>query len=163
MEEKNKINKKGFLLGEFTLKMLVAIMCIIILLFLLYKIYGNFTGKTELSQAESSINAIGEEISSAVLSNSVRSYMVLNPQDWILVYFGGDVKKPEKCNGKCLCICEQVGWSGVVGKDQQSACNSQGVCKNVGYQIVGFTNQVISKPVQLEIQKVENGVSIVAK
>ena len=48
MEEKNKINKKGFLLGEFTLKMLVAIMCIIILLFLLYKIYGNFTGKTEL-------------------------------------------------------------------------------------------------------------------
>lgn len=163
MINKFKLNRKGFLLGEFTLKMLVAIMCIIILLFLLYKIYGNFTGKTELSQAESSINAIGEEISSAVLSNLPRSYIVLNPKDWILVYFGEEMKKPEKCNGKCLCICENKAFSGLAGWDMQTACNSQGVCKNVGYNIVGFTNQVISKPVALDIQKVDNGVSIVAK
>lgn len=166
MSKNVKMNRKGFLLGEFALKMLVAIVCIVILLFLLYKIYGNFTGQTELSQAESSMNSIGEEISSAVLSNAVRNYIVVNPRDWILVYFGEDVQKPDKCNGKCLCICEQVGWGGVIGGDQKTSCNKQGVCKNVGYQIIGFDKQVIYGPIQLEIkraEKVENGVSILVK
>lgn len=160
VQSRNKMNKRGFLLGEFTLKVLVAIVCIVVLLFLLFKVYQNFTGQNELMQADASLNALGEEITSAVLNDEVRDYIILNPKGWVLVYFGVNDQRPNKCNGNCLCICEEKGFFG----EQSSACDKKGMCKNVAYSVTGIDKSVkIDKPIGLSIKKDGNNVDIFVK
>lgn len=149
------VNKRGFLLGEFTLKVLIAILCILILMFLLYKIYATFTGQAYLDQANSTVSKIVEEINYAYLNPSIGgNYIMTSPKGWVLEYYSGNEQKPKLCNGDCLCVCEKVGWIG----NQVSKCDSNGKCAKVDLKISGLKEIVIDKPVQIIISKNEGGV-----
>lgn len=155
-------DKKGFLLGEFTLKVLVAILCIVVLLFLLYKVYANFMGKSKLDQAKSTVDKIIEEINAVSIGvEGERDYQILNPKDWVLLYYSTGEEKPKGksgCNGdKCLCICEKEGYI----DSQITKCENYGICKNLDVEILAFPNNfVIDGPKQINIKRTQGGVLI---
>ncbi len=118
-------NKKGFLLAEETLKIIISVICIGFLVFFLTSLYFAKMNSEKLKQAESSLERISEVIeNSEAKSEPVNG---LTPEGWYLFSFV-DEKKPNSCAGKnCLCICDKLGslnfWI-----SQAEKCNKDGVC-----------------------------------
>jgi hypothetical protein len=97
LEEKKMMNRKGFLLGEFTLKVILSVVSIIILGALLFGIYGIFAGNAEVKSAEGTLDRIVNgfeeleegEFTSLILVEPVDS-------DFIVDY--------KTCFSDCLCL-----------------------------------------------------------
>lgn len=101
--------KKAFLLGEATVKIIIAVLCIVVLIFLivkLYELYGS-SNKENLANAElENILAYGNR---AIQEKKEMKYLATTVADWWLISseFG------DFCSGKfCLCLCEDVDCSG---------------------------------------------------
>ena len=153
-------SKKGFLLGEFNLKLIIAIICIIILLYLLFNLYATFTNKGKIQQAESSLDRVIEGIGITESSGSKYQYVLTEPRDWLLLYFGSGVLKPKSCENKeCICICEKPGW---FSSNQASKCESVGVCKITSRKIniENGINGISINPSESTIKKQNNEISI---
>lgn len=104
-------SKKAILMPE-TLKIIMAIMGIVLLLYLGISLSGIFLKRTSIQQAE----AVLEDLSFLMENleeGAQEDYLVLSPQKWFLVYYDAEVverdpKKhmPLQCNGEnCLCAC----------------------------------------------------------
>lgn len=127
-----KISQKGFLLGEQTLKIIVAVIAIALLIFLLYSFYSVFTEKNKIEQAEASLSRLIEALGSDNQAESI----LINPLDWDLLYLKGPLL--DCFNEHCLCICKHAyrwWWS------WEEECKSLGVCNS------------ILKPVELKSQE----------
>lgn len=139
--------KKGFFLGEFTLKVIIAVLCLALLAFLFFKLYASFTSNTDVDKARGSLSRINEKVNEAIL-NGRADYLLLSPEGWILLYSEQGV--PSSCQGqKCLCICAADGLSfdkikactSSIGScsaelagsfaSQLAKCNSAGACSKV--------------------------------
>ena len=46
------MNRKGFLLGEFTIKIIISILAIVLLIYLLFSMYSTFSAKNEIKKAQ---------------------------------------------------------------------------------------------------------------
>jgi len=141
-------NKKGFLLGEFTLKLIIAVLCIALLAFLFFKLYESFTNKNEVDKADSTLTKVADSINNAFLKGN-DYYVLLSPKDWVLLY--SEEGKPNQCKGqRCLCLCEGEGVFDKIKKcfniescgndyvdyDKQLLnCNSAGACKKIDKKI----------------------------
>ncbi len=115
------MNKKGFLLGEFTLKVVIAVLCILILVFLVFKIYSTLTTKPDFEQEQATLDRVVERVRLVAGSSVEReSYVLLEPRGWSLVYDPKE-RPQEGCLGlKCLCLCEK-----------ENACDKVGVCESI--------------------------------
>lgn len=109
-----KMNKKGLLLAEETLKMVVSIIVIVLLVWLLFSVYYSRVHSSELRNAQSTLNRISEVVSAK--SGSVNG---LTPGGWFLVSFVDEIRPNQCYNEDCLCICEE---------DDTSECSKNGVC-----------------------------------
>lgn len=144
-----KIGKRGFLLAEFTLKIIVAVLCIALLAFLFFKLYESFTDKSEVEKAGATLTRVVDGINNAILKGT-DYYVLMSPKDWILLY--SEEGKPLQCQGqRCLCLCEPEGtWSAIkrcIGitnckddsyalfKAQLARCDGAGVCKKIDKMI----------------------------
>ena len=63
-----KKNKKGFLLAEETLKIILALICIVFLVYFLVYLYFSNVDSKKLEQAKSSLDYLFKEINSGVNS-----------------------------------------------------------------------------------------------
>jgi hypothetical protein len=158
-------NKKGFLLGEETLKVVIAVICIAFLVYLLVAVYFSVTGNQKMKEAGASINNLIsteiERINNGGTSNT-EGILIPNPSDWYIFSFVGDDKKPNSCiEQNCLCICEEsfpdmFDW-------QLKRCDDKGICINVA-NLEKFERIKIDKAgVQLSIQKVNDKLEIKQK
>lgn len=119
--------KKGFLLGEFTLKIIIAVVCIGILLFFLFSIYSMFSSKTNLQRASSTLSELSNKMSVLTADGEEINYVLLNPKNWVLIYFEGISPLLTQCSGnKCLCLCEEKGT--IFNRDQMKLCEENGRC-----------------------------------
>ncbi|MCW8965408.1 MAG: hypothetical protein OQK82_01780, partial [Candidatus Pacearchaeota archaeon] len=95
------MDKKGMLLVEETLKMIIAVVAIGFLVVFLVSLYFTRVGGDELRQANADIELLRKEI----LNPSENGTILNNPQGWYLFYFTKD-NAPNACAGKeCLCVC----------------------------------------------------------
>ena len=122
------MNKKGFLLAEETLKIIIAVICISLLVYLLVSIYNNKTGGEKKLFAKGVLDRTGEIISSLGDNQNERQDLI-NPEGWYFISFTGTQAKPNLCLGKnCVCICPSA-WD---YKDkihrQQKKCDDKGEC-----------------------------------
>lgn len=106
-------NKRGFLLGEETVKVVIAVICIGFLVYLLVSIYFSYTDSQKTKEATSVISGdhgIAKEIN-RINSGGVpneQGFLVPNPNDWYVFGFT-EAKKPNLCAGQsCICICGKV-------------------------------------------------------
>jgi Ca2+/Na+ antiporter len=126
------MDKRGFLLGEETVKLILAVIAILFLVLFVVYLYNNFSQNKELEQAKSSLTHLTSEISAG--STEVQIY---NPKDWVLSSWlsstapiiPGAANMPKQCLinkwDACLCLCAAP--SGSV-KTFLVACDTKGIC-----------------------------------
>ena len=91
------MKKRGFLLGEFTLKIIIAIISIFLLIFLLVSLYSSFRGGEDKKKAEASLDRVFTGLNIAKSGEEFEIALV-TPKNWVLMEY--EVK---------LCICKS-GW-----------------------------------------------------
>lgn len=125
------MNKKAFLLGEETIKIIVAVICIVFLIAILASIYFSATGSKSAKEAQSVINGdngLAKEITRVNSGGepNEQGFLIPNPSGWNLLSFIGD-KKPNLCAGSnCICICQNV--LADIFDAQIKECDKKGVC-----------------------------------
>jgi len=169
--EKNKIkNKRGMLLAEETLKMVIAVIVIVFLVYFLVNLYfgklkGDALKQSEqlLISSDQSIKNIIESLKEGESKNIVLQEISSFGDNWHLFSFT-EQEKPNACAGKnCLCICDDV-FSEVL-KTQANECNKNGVCAVVS----NLKNEKINIELQEDfateilISKKENEIFIMEK
>lgn len=106
------MNKKGFLLGEETVKIVIALICLFFLVLLLFYIYFSHRSSKDLELAKESLNYLAEQ-----MSMKAEEIEIYNPRGWGLISFKKtnsflpiDAQLPNQCIDKkwenCLCICK---------------------------------------------------------
>lgn len=131
------LSKKGIeLLGETTIKLVVAVICIGLLSILLVNLYAPSKDKLNLQTAETHLNRI-EEISVILNQTQERTYLIQPIKNWYLKSYGEGItvavnyqQKTVKLNGcegtkSCLCFC-----------DQPLCLTSNNVCKNFDFTLI---------------------------
>ncbi|MEK6757708.1 MAG: hypothetical protein AABX88_01135 [Nanoarchaeota archaeon] len=129
---KRVTSKRGFLLAEETLKIIVALICILFLVYLLVSLYFNNQDAKDLEWAKASLEHLVNEINAG--ATEVEIY---NPEGgsftywWLFIWpYGGDSIKPKFCSNlnwkKCMCICGID--SGITRQDAANKCDELGVC-----------------------------------
>ena len=108
-------NKKGFLLGEETVKIVISLIVLVFLVILLFKLY-NGVQDNKLEQAKSSLNYLIEQIN----AEGVEEVVIYNPEGWWITVWHDP--NPDLCSkwDSCLCICD----GNSIGD-----CDKKGVCK----------------------------------
>ncbi len=110
--EKIYTDKKGFLLGEETLKIIIAVICIGFLVYLMVTVYFSVSDGQKSKEAEASLtNVLTTEITRVNNGGEYnqQGVHVPNPSGWYIFGFVGDVKKPNKCTEQnCLCVCRNI-------------------------------------------------------
>lgn len=146
-------NKRGILASE-ALKMIIAVICIGLLFYLGFSLYGIAMQKTKVEQAKENLNQIFGEINS-LEEGEKGDYLVTSPKEWYLVAYEEGENMPTQCKGEnCLCLCpgeDLVERAKIMGEDslpygdyfyekEQLAgyptggldkCEKEGVCKEI--------------------------------
>lgn len=134
-------NKKGFLLGEHTLKTIIGVIAVLLLLYLLVVLYSSFTDKTSFKRAEATLESLSEKMLDAKSGTEDVSLPLLEPNSWRLISYPG-FEKPEQCIDDCICLCEGIRirdrWKLFWTDTQLEKCDIRGICKNFGESINNF-------------------------
>jgi hypothetical protein len=125
---RDKMNNKGFLLAEETLKIIIAVICIGLLIYLLVSIYNNKAGGEKKLLAKGTLERT-QEIISSLSEGGSESQDLVNPEKWYFMSFVGNEIKPNSCLGKnCICICENAWDYKDKFQRQQKRCDEKGEC-----------------------------------
>lgn len=154
-------NKRGFLLGEETLKIIIAVICIMFLIYFLVAIYFSNATQKKKVEAENSLDRISQIIGNPALNQE--TYEIPNPSGWYLFSFIG--QKPNSCIDNCICICDKV--YNIPFRNNLEAqfkeCDKNGKCIQVS-NIKQFSEIKITSPPLTDILiKKENGIIIEVK
>lgn len=164
------MNKKGFLLAEETLKIIIAVIAIGFLVYFLVSLYNSNKNSKELEQAESSLDFLIQEI-----DNEVAKVEIYNPQKWEIVSWSAAEVIPNSCSNlgwqKCICIFKgetAVGkgvknFFNVLGLSKDEATRlakkaDEGACRESDFSIGAKIN---SPPVVLEIDYTNKIISVI--
>jgi hypothetical protein len=143
---KNKFfikNKKGDnLLGPETLKIIVAVMCILILLLLPMKLYG-ISKNSKLEQATASLDNLYFKINKVENNHSLEiEYLIESPNKWWVVAWPFENEIPNQCIGNnCICICPGNSFK---------ECNEKGTCRIVSEKIKTINENGENVPIKIE-------------
>jgi len=106
-------NKKAILMPE-TLKIIIAVMCLLLLAYLSVSLYGVFAGKNEIEQAQATLDEIISHLE-GLEEKDTTEVMIENPREWRIINFE-----------KKLCICKLIDTE--KRSEQQEGCLEEGVC-----------------------------------
>jgi hypothetical protein len=115
---KKNWNRKGLLLGEETLKIIVALICIVFLIYLLASLYYNSVRDKDMDLAKSSAEYIADEINSGATE-----ILVYNPEGWAIVRWDGGYlcicKSPSGCDpdDTCAKLNADISVNGIAGEN----------------------------------------------
>jgi len=115
------MRKKGIVLPE-TLKIIIAILCILLLMYLAVSVYGLFFKKTAIEQAKESLKQMNLEIEKVEKAEKVQgAFLLESPNKWYLMSFPykDGIETPQQCKKYCICICPSATL-----KD----CSTMGAC-----------------------------------
>lgn len=155
---KIKKNKRGFLLGEETLKIIIAVICIGFLAYFLFLLYSNSKDSTDLEFAKESLNHLIDEI-----NDGKTEIEIYNPKNWVIGVWPHEFKEyfvfietgvakgmPKSCSNliweSCICICKN---------DNPDECDKNGICleNDIGLDVEGKNIQISETPFKLKIEE----------
>lgn len=129
-------NKKaeGFL-EEHTLNIIIAVICILVLIGLIIKIYSLSQTKSDSKIAEKVLNELINAIK-ALKEGEKGDYLAIGPKDWFIVDYkqGTDLEIPKQCKSQsCLCMCpastlQITSVSGFKAGGGTENCDKNGLC-----------------------------------
>jgi len=119
------MKKKGMLLTEEVLKMVIAVIGLVLLSYFLVSLFYSDVREKKQREATATIDRISQIISSMGISQG--NVTALQPQRWTLFSFTAEEKKPNPCSGQnCICICNKV--VGDIFNNQIKKCSKNGAC-----------------------------------
>ena len=174
MIKKLRKNKKGFLLAEQTVKIIISLLAIAGLIFLLVSLYYSSQTAEKKRQATQMLtesnNGLDDVLKKFISSdNSSMNFQFNGALGWYMYFFTGTKIRPNECLGdNCICICDNVGsfdWFGLSASElerQVEECDENGAClvieTLVDYPSVdGFE---MTKGLNVLIEKQEGGILI---
>ena len=157
------MDKKGILLAEETLKIVIAVISIAFLAYFLSALYFSKVNDDKLRFAENNIELIGDIVSSLGEEESV-DYDLINPRGWFLLSFTGSIK-PNSCAGQtCLCVCDGVSENSlnsfVTGEDDKEERQAEQCIEKGSCLIVKELREI---PLEIEIKGVDELILIEIK
>jgi hypothetical protein len=137
--------KSGFLLGEETIKIVIALICIVFLVYLLVSLYASKINNEKKRQAEAllkesdsaSLKLVIERVRTGqgVDGGNSEEKLVHNPKGWLIISYSGNGIKPNSCLHKnCLCVCpgtSNFDFSALTNSEEErqaSECDDGGSC-----------------------------------
>ena len=152
--------KRGMLLTEEVLKMIVAIVGLVLLAYFLVSFFYSDTNAKKQREATATLEEISKIISNLDVSGG--NITALQPQRWTLFGFVGQEKKPNSCSGQnCICICNKV--VGDVFDRQIKKCAKNGAClavQNLNYFEDIKIETYKQGTTNINIQKINNNIQI---
>ena len=156
--------RKGFLLAEETLKIIIAVICIGFLAYLLFSIYQNNSNSKNLDFAKSTLSSVSDAINSKLASVDI-----YNPDGWVLdvwphtVTTGGFLGLGATTKSRTPLSCENLGWNSclcICSKDTPDSCDS-GTCINNTYSfdVAGKSIELKNLPLTLKIDYTNKEIS----
>ncbi len=132
------MDKRGFLLAEETLKIIIALIGISFLVFFLTSLYFTNAKQQKLEQAHQELKNSEESIQKIIstMGEEEREKNLVSPMGWFLFSFTGE-RKPDSCTNNCICICEGVYDNFISNaweeweKRQTKECTESGTCLGV--------------------------------
>jgi hypothetical protein len=144
--------KRGIaFLGEHTVKIVIAAICILFLVILAVKLYYMVKSDSDLEKAKKSMAVLEEQIVNLLGSKTFNTAPVVlfPPQNWLLKVFGygNFYRRPSgDCAGSyaCLCMCKE------------DTCDGLRVCKGFGKEVRiaikdGYSIRMFRDVVELEL------------
>jgi len=124
--------KKAILLPE-TLKIIIAVICIVLLIYLAVSLYGIFIRKSEIEQARATLDAIVGKLESLEKDGDSLSYLITGPRAWNIYYFNNtDLLSSVGCGEKgCLCSCPEFTKDEDISDSPAKCIGLGGICKAV--------------------------------
>ena len=152
-------NKKGFMLGEYTLKIIIAVLCLLLLVYLLFSLYNNSKEERDLKLAKATLEDLGGKMEKAKEDGSIENVALLNPQAYSLGYWNQGEKGPEGCYGNCLCLCGTYTRTDWLGGNRIERCTNP-ICKHFDYQLFITDGAVWTIPADVKISFAQNKFTI---
>jgi len=150
-------DKKGFLLAEETLKIVIAVICIGFLVYFLVSLYFTDKSSKDLEQAEASLNYLMDEIDAG--RTEIEIY---NPKGWVIGVWPHDTTKrlliiPTGITEGLPKSCSNLGWDkciSICNKDNKNECDKLGFCleNDLGIDIEEKSIEIKEVPLNLEIK-----------
>jgi len=132
-------SKRGFLLAEQTVKIIIALIGILILVFLLVSLYYSKIKADKQAKAFNTLtgNERIEDNLKQVEEGKVNParLQIFEPAGWYIFLFTGEGIKPNSCVGEnCICICADVWAFNIIDpfsnerERQTEECDEDGAC-----------------------------------
>ena len=155
------MKKRGMLLTEEVLKMVIAVIGLVLLSYFLVSFFYSDVKAKKQKEAIATIEEISLIISN--IGTSQGNVTALQPQRWTLFSFIGEEKKPNQCSGQnCICICNKV--VGDIFDRQIKKCTKEGACLMIS-NLEGFEDIKIEpyskEIVNINIQEVNGKIQII--
>jgi hypothetical protein len=132
---KNKLNKKADMTPEEALKIILAVLGIVFLLYLAFSFYGIFMSSTKLDQSRAVLDSMISKASILTLGSNT-SILITSPEDWTLYVYNKSEISPKSCaNSACICICEEYFNPGKISQAVAS-CDKSGICQKINLPVV---------------------------
>ena len=122
-------DKRGGMLESMTLKIIIAVLCLILLFTVAGKLFGQFRDAQELEKAQNSLKEIEKAMQTADDQNKNQEVWIFSPSDWFVLAYPNKLRyqRPIECeNDYCVCICkppESFRFDSFL-----DSCNRGGVC-----------------------------------
>lgn len=136
-----KSHKKGMLLAEYNLKVIIAVLVLLLLIYLFFVWYSSLIEKQNFQRAEATLGSLEERMADARKGIEIAPLPLLEPNSWKLISYTSIVG-PGACTGNCICLCEDIKWTDRAKvfwvPTQIEKCEIRGICKNFDVSINNF-------------------------
>jgi hypothetical protein len=164
-------NKKGFLLAEETLKIVIAVICMGFLVYFLTALYMSNKDSKDLELAKASLQHLVDEINAGrteveIYNPSPSSFSTqVKFIGWKISSWSSVSEMPNQCSNlgwnNCICFCKEDFLD-----DEREECDKTGVClgylRNIKFGETNIIN-IDTIPLTLSIKYNENGIIITKK
>ena len=151
---KYNMNKRGLLLAEETLKIVIAVIVIVFLIYFLVSLYFSNKDSEDLRFAESSAKYLTEQ-----MNLQTKEIQIFNPEGWIITAWKQGGEMPLSCSNlgwkNCICLCEDdYNYDlGIISNNDLEDCNQENYCLEYSKEI--FINdgsiEIDNSPITLEL------------
>jgi len=127
------MNKRG-MTWEQLAKLVFGVLCLIIIIWVLVKVYNWSSSAADLAKAKGSLKGLNAGLNEAKLTGN-SDVMVFTPNGWWIIAwpYQQRTEKPKKdCEKNCLCICRVPSIAqSISGLDELAKmCDTKGTCMN---------------------------------
>jgi len=131
--------KSGFLLAEETIKIIIALICLVFLIYVLTSIYYSNKNSKDLKLAQASLDHLVLEVDAGEteveLYNPITNGIAPFRTHWYAFTWSNNGVFPNSCSTlgweRCVCICGFKSFSGFTLKRASETCDDRGVCKEL--------------------------------